>query len=157
MEDFSFSHCHCLCQISLFFFFLLSLHQLFRSRLPDLLLILSHPTHCQGASIESAPTLTCRRSPDQIVISLAITFSLSSSTPLPPTPIVPPVRSLGLPTTLHHSLKCNHFHCSTALAVQMSGNNSKQSGQPALVNCSVAHASKQPCNSTTVKVGCCTC
>lgn len=48
-----------------------------------------------GAGVETASPLApaCRRSPAQPVITLAVTFSPSPSTPLPPTPTVRPVRS----------------------------------------------------------------
>lgn len=132
-------------------FFLLPLHQLFRSHLPYPLLVSFNPTYCQGPSVKSAlpPTPTCRSSPAQLVITLTITFSLSSSTPLTPTPTVRPVHSLGLPAALDHSLKCDHFRSSTTLAVQISGDNNKQSGR-------LVHSGKH-CNSNAVKAGCCTC
>lgn len=125
---------------------------------PPSLLVSFYTTYCQVASMESAlpPTPTCRRSPAQLVITLAITFSLSS-TPLPLTPIVRPVRSLGPPAALHRSLKGDHLRCSTTLAVQISGDNNKQSERLSLqIAPSLVHPGKRS-NSTAVKVGRCTC
>lgn len=69
----------------------------------------------------------------------------------------PPFEAPSLPAALNRSLKCGHFCSSATPAVQISGDNNKQSGQPSLqIASSFAHPGKYY-NSATVKVGCCTC
>lgn len=127
----------------------------FRPLPPDLFLPSCLSDLLLGAGVETASplALTCRRLPVQPVITLGITFSPSSSMPLPQTPIVHPVCS---PRSLAEVLPFSQFHCSGS-AYRCRKKNDKQSGrlfEPTAL--SLVRPGKH-CNSTAVKARCRTC